>query len=130
MHRGDHIRQRQTLRYARRERRRAPRGIRDEPPALEPVAELRRVALDLVDAVVVDGSGDVQTLADLHATGETQLAAEPAASPLGLAGRGRGFQPGEVAIQNEVDDTADRVRAVLRGGATGDDVDVLDQPHR
>src|SRR6185295_11430829 len=104
------------------ERCRLPCGIGDEAGALEPVAELRGIAFDLVDAVVVDRSDDVQAFAELDAAGEAELAAEAADVPLGRARRCSGFQAFEVAIENEVDHATDCVRAVLGRGTAGDDV--------
>ncbi len=68
----------------------------------------------------------MQLLADLHAGGDAEFAAE-AVTLLGDSGGGRGFQALEIPVQHEVDDAAHRVGAVLRGGAAGDDVDRLDQ---
>src|SRR5262245_15832487 len=98
------MRERQPLRHSWRQRRRLPRRIGDEAIALIPVAELRGIALDLIDAVVIDGADHVQALAELHSSCEPEFAAEATDISLRRAGGGRGFQAFELAIEHEVDD--------------------------
>src|SRR6185312_6971737 len=123
--RGDHVGQCQTLRHIRCCARRYVGGVADEAPALEPVPQLRRVAHDLIYAVVVHGPRDVQ-LAKPRSGRDPELAAEAIAF-LGDSGRGVGLQTLERTIQHEVHDAAYGIGAVLSRSAAGDDVDRFDE---
>ena len=115
-----------ALRHARGQGRALIGRVTDVTPVLEPVAQGQRITVDLVDAAVVEGRDDVDLVADLGTAGDRHLAVEAVAA-LGHTGAGAELQALELTVEHKVDHTADRVSAVLGRGATGDDVDILDE---
>ena len=115
-----------ALRHARGQGRALIGRVTDVTPVLEPVAQGQRITVDLVDAAVVEGRDDVDLVTDLGTAGDRHLAVEAVAA-LGHTGAGAELQALELAIEHEVDHTADRVSAVLGRGTAGDDVDILDE---
>ena len=111
----------------------AVRGVAAADPA-EIGGVVRVAAITRPDAAVVlclDAAiGIPAVLREIAAAEQQGGATRGAAAFLRGADVGRGLQPLEVVLENDVDDAGDRVGAVQRGGAVLQHIDALDRVHR
>ena len=97
---------------------RAPRGILDIAPTLEPArVEIHGVAIDFVDVARFDRADDVDALADVGAAREGCVPVLAVAVEVVHARAGAELDALELAVEDEVRHTAQRIRAVGRRGA-------------